>query len=237
MKVISLRLALPVAILAIVCSGVGHADGTDHRAYRASRHPHQQEGRRYREAPAGAQNLQAKIQYCYDCHGSSGRGYRGYFPMPRLAGQTTEYFENQLRAFVARSRENNIAVVMAKAHGLSPEMQTALAAHFTDLNPKPFGGAPRTLVATGKTIYEEGVPDANVPACSACHGPDAKGNGPIPRLAGQLYPYMTKELTNWSKERGQNPTAPDTSAIMSPIAHNLTRSQIEAVAAYLGYLE
>ena len=68
-------------------------------------------------------------------------------------------------------------------------------------------------------------------ACAACHGPDATGSGQIPRLAGQLYPYVIKELTNWSKERGQNPTKPDTSAIMSPVAHSLSKPQIEAVAA------
>ena len=123
------------------------------------------------------------------------------------------------------------------AHVLSPATRTALAKHFRDLNPKPFGSAPRELVATGKAIYEGGAPDANVPACSACHGPEAEGSGPVPRLAGQLYPYTVKELANWSKERGQNATAPDTSAVMAPIAHSLTKSQIEAVAAYLGYLE
>ena len=47
----------------------------------------------------------------------------------------------------------------------------------------------------------------------------------------------TKKLTNWDKERGQDPANPDTSAIMQPIAHSLTESQIAAVAAYLSYLE
>jgi cytochrome c553 len=42
---------------------------------------------------------------------------------------------------------------------------------------------------------------------------------------------------NWSKERGQDPANPDTSALMEPIAHSLTKDQIEAVAAYLSYLE
>ena len=71
-----------------------------------------------------------------------------------------------------------------------------------------------------------------------CHGPEAKGNGQFPRLAGQLYPYIIKVLTNWDKERGQGgPANPDTSAIMQPIAHNLTKSQIAAVAAYLSSLE
>ena len=152
--------------------------------------------------------------------------------MPRLAGQTNEYFENQLRAFIEGRRESHIALRMSKVHGLSPEMRTTLAAHFKDLNPKPFGGAPRELMGEGKKIFEEGIPDANVPACSACHGPEAKGSGTNPRLAGQLYPYTVKELVNWSTERQS-----DTSGIMQPIARSLTKSQTEALAAYLSYLE
>ena len=44
-------------------------------------------------------------------------------------------------------------------------------------------------------------------------------------------------MTNWDKERGQDKANPDNSAIMQPIAHNLTEAQIKAVAAYLSYLE
>jgi cytochrome c553 len=57
------------------------------------------------------------------------------------------------------------------ARVLSPEMLTALATHFRGLDPKPLGGGPKELVAVGKKIYEEGVPEANVAACSSCHGP------------------------------------------------------------------
>ena len=95
----------------------------------------------------------------------------------------------------------------------------------------------RELAASGKKIYEEGIPSANVPPCANCHGADAKGNGPFPRLAGQLDDYILIKLVNWSKERGQDPAKPDTSAIMEPIAHSLTESQIAPVAAYLSYLE
>jgi hypothetical protein len=28
-------------------------------------------------------------------------------------------------------------------------------------------------------------------------------------LAGQLYDYVVNKLTNWEKERGQNPASPD----------------------------
>jgi len=179
--------------------------------------------------------LQAKIEYCKTCHGLSGQGYRGATPMPRLAGQQPEYFENQLRAFIERRRENKF--MYGVSHVLSPATRTALAMHFKDLNPKPLGGAPREPVATGKKIYDEGVPAASIPACANCHGPEAKGNGAFPRLAGQLHDYISNKLVNWSKERGQDPKNPDTSAIMEPIAHNLTNAQIAAVAAYLSYLQ
>jgi cytochrome c553 len=115
-------------------------------------------------------------------------------------------------------------------------MITAIAASFKNLNPKPLGGAPKRLVAAGKNIFENGVPDANVAACAACHGPEATGHGEIPRLAGQLDSYVVMELTTWTHERGQNPANPDTSAIMKPVAHSLTRPQIEAVAAYVSSL-
>jgi cytochrome c553 len=55
-------------------------------------------------------------------------------------------------------------------------------------------------------------------------------------LAGQLYAYTVKELTNWSKERGQRSAKEDTSAVMTPIAHALSPAQVSAIAAYLSYL-
>jgi cytochrome c553 len=178
--------------------------------------------------------LEAKLEYCKTCHGLSGQGYLGYFPMPRLAGQQPEYIEAQLRAFIERRRTNPI--MFNVAHVLSPSMLTALATHFRGLNPKPFGGAPRGSIAAGKRIYEEGLPESNVPACSACHGTEGKGQNEIPRLAGQVYAYTVGQLTGWKTERGQG-SAVDTSAIMAPTAHNLTRSQVEAVAAYVSYLQ
>jgi cytochrome c553 len=186
-------------------------------------------------APVPKQELEAKIAYCKTCHGVSGQGFRGSFPMPRLAGQQPEYLENQLQAFIERRRTN--PVMFNVVHVLSPSMLTALSAHFKDLNPKPLGGAPKELVAAGKTIYEEGVPSAEVPPCATCHGPDAKGADAFPRLAGQLHDYVYRKLTNWEKERGQDKAKPDNSAIMQPIAHSLTEAQVKAVAAYLSYLE
>jgi cytochrome c553 len=214
-KVGILLLALPAAILMIVFSGAGRAGDIDRHAF-------------------SNYGLDGKIQYCTDCHGSSGRGYYGFFPMPRLAGQSTEYLVKQLQAFAERRRGNTIPIRMSKVHGLSPSTRRAVAAHFSHLNPGPFGRAPRELMATGKRIYEEGIPAANVPACSACHGAAAEGNGAeIPRLAGQLYGYTFKVLVNWGKER--DPSPGDPLNIMKTVTQNMTRSQSAAVAAYLSY--
>ncbi len=214
MKLIALPLALSPAVLVIAFSATG-ADSAD------------------RSVPVAG--FEAKMQYCQDCHGPSGQGYRGFYPIPRLAGQQIAYLENQLRAFVERRRPNNIMANVA--HVMSPAMIAALATHFRSLNPPPLGGAPKRAAATGQKIFEGGVPDANVAACAACHGPEATGKDQIPRLAGQLYPYLVKELTNWGKERGQVPSQPDTSFIMAPVAHSLTKPEIEAVAAYLSSLK
>jgi len=215
MQVFSPRLAL-AAILAIASSGPGHAGDTA-------------------ESNPSRATLQSKIEYCTYCHGASGQGYRAFYSMPRLAGQTPEYFENQLRAYAERRRKN--AIMYSVAHALRPGMRAALARHFANLKPAPLGHGPSELVAAGRRIFQEGLPDDNVPACAACHGLDAKGFGQNPRLAGQLNSYTQKALMNWSKERGHDAAAPDPAAIMQPVARSLNTSQTAAVAAYLSSLK
>jgi cytochrome c553 len=187
--------------------------------------------------PAGVagSEFQKKSAYCETCHGLSARGFVGTNPMPRLAGQQPTYIKNQLQAFIDRRRLN--PVMGNVAHVLSPAMVDALATHFKDLDPPPYGGAPKGMADAGAKIFHEGVPAADVPACDTCHGPDAHGMEQFPRLAGQLDGYVVNKLTNWSKERGQDPNNADNSQIMGPIAQKLTKEQIAAVAAYVSDLK
>jgi cytochrome c553 len=186
-------------------------------------------------APVASKDLQAKVHYCTTCHGVSGQGFRGFYPIPRLAGQQPDYIKNQLQAFTQKRRTNPI--MFSVAHVLTPEMLTELSQYFLKLDPKPLGGAPANLVADGKAIFHNGIASANIPACATCHGDKAEGNSQIPRLAGQVDEYVVAKLTNWDKERGQIKSEPDASAIMEPIAHGLTPAQIKAVAAYVSTLE
>jgi cytochrome c553 len=215
MKVVGFRLILPAAaVLAIVFSLAGGASGLDRgRAARVRVHP------------------EGKLGYCMDCHGMSGQGYHGYLIMPRLAGQTQEYLENQLRAFVEHRRGRGLFINMARVHGVGPELRDSLAAQFRSFNPRSFGGGPRNAAETGRRIFEEGIPESNIPACAACHGPEGQGEGPNARLAGQLFPYTVNTLKNWSRDR-----TGDSASIMAPIARSLSQSDIVAVAAYVSNL-
>jgi cytochrome c553 len=207
LRFVGLQLALPMAIVAVAFSTPSHA-GVSRRS------------------------VLAKVTYCKDCHGLSAQGFRGYYAIPRLAGQQPQYLKNQLRAFVEHNRPNPI--MSNVAHVLKPAMIDAIGSYFQRLNPAPLGGGPRRHVVEGRRIFQNGIPQANVAACAACHGPQATGRGEIPRLAGQVYWYVVKELTGWPKLRGQK--RPDTSIIMKPVAHSLTKSEIRAVAAYVSYL-
>jgi cbb3-type cytochrome c oxidase subunit III len=211
-----LRLILPAAMLAVVGAGGGRAHAAD---------------------DVSPQAVNAKLKYCEVCHGADARGFVGFYPIPRLAGQPVEYIENELKGFSERKRMNKQSpgatnVMFHVGHVLSPAMVKALAEKLHALNPKPVGGAPQEDVAQGREIFTKGILSAKVPPCEACHGAGGKGNQQFPRLAGQLYPYVVKQLTNWPHERTEA-----NSDIMGPIAHQLTEAQIKAVAAYVSSLQ
>ncbi len=217
MRRISIRLLLQTTVFATVAFAADGSDG-------ASR------------SPAAAGDVQAKIEYCMDCHGHQGQGYHGFLTMPRLAGQRSTYLENQLRAFLEGRRDRGLFINMTRVHGLNPAMRAALATRFQQLNPPALAGGPRTLAGIGEKIYQEGVPEANIPACSACHGPEGTGQGEIPRLAGQVFSYTVRTLSTWNKDRGAAVQGDSPAAVMTPIVHNLTNNQIAAIAAYVSNL-
>ena len=81
--------------------------------------------------------------------------------------------------------------------------------------------------AKGETLYTQGAPDRNVPACLSCHG--ANGNSAAaanPKLAGQHPEYVHKQLDNFKAKSRSNP-------IMSPLASALSDQEMRDVGAYL----
>jgi cytochrome c553 len=176
--------------------------------------------------------------YCMLCHGRGAHGFMGYRPVPQLAGQQAEYIQIQLQAFAERRRLRNLGYIRYdRVHNLSPDQRVALSEYMSKIPAIAHKGASEDMIAAGEKLFHAGAPENDVPACAVCHGPEAKGDGIFPRLAGQFRPYLMKTLANWDKERGLGPNGDDNSKIMSPIAKSMTPQQIKEVSAYLSSLK
>jgi cytochrome c553 len=118
----------------------------------------------------------------------------------------------------------------ATAH-LDPSTARHLAVYFSALRPEPAKDGDIKLAAEGKIIFENGVPNENIAACQACHGPEAQGVREIPRLGGLSYNYLKRRLEDWSQGR-------DTSGTPMPhVARSLSPNQISALASYMSFVE
>jgi cytochrome c553 len=173
---------------------------------------------------------------CTWCHGPS---LQGFSTAPRLAGQTAQYVENQLSRFRDHARNNPLSKLYmwgAAANHLSPSTARRLALYFSTLRAKPANDGSSPLAVRGRTIYQDGIPDANIPSCVACHGPRAQGAaaqraGQIPRLGGLSYYYLKRRLEQWGE--GYDATAPHP---MPEIARKLSVGEIDALASYLSFV-
>ena len=116
----------------------------------------------------------ALVRNCTWCHGGSAQGYT---PAPRLAGQRRIYIEQQLASFASRTRDAPFSkqYMWGAAANLRPWEAHALSVYFSNLLPRAADDGDRELVALGETIYQRGMPDANIAACVACHGPKGEG--------------------------------------------------------------
>jgi cytochrome c553 len=171
------------------------------------------------------------VRNCTWCHGGEAQGYT---PAPRLAGQRSQYLENQLVDFHAHTRDNPLSrqYMWGAAANLTPQAVRNLSMYFATLTPRAADDGDRELVATGRTIYQEGMPDDNIVACVVCHGPNAQGVGQIPRLGGLAYTYLKRRLEQWALgyHAAAGPPMPD-------ISSRLSAQQIKAIASYLSFIQ
>lgn len=176
-------------------------------------------------ATSGA--TQKALQNCAICHGMDGNNTSPNFP--RLAAQQASYMEEQLKAFRNKTRADADAqdYMWGWAAPLSDETIKELAAYFAAQKPVSGKAGNPELTAKGKHIYEDGVATRNILACATCHGPNAEGAAPFPRLAGQHAAYLKKQLKVFYT--GQRPAA----VAMHAIVAALTPDDIEAIAVFL----
>jgi cytochrome c553 len=173
----------------------------------------------------------AGVRNCTWCHGTSAQGYA---TAPRLAGQRSRYIEKQLLAFKEHARDNPLSrqYMWGAAAALSERKARDLADYFSTLPPKAANDGHRELVAAGRTIYDLGVPEANIASCMVCHGPNAEGVGRIPRLGGLAYVYLKKRLAQWGEGYHAAAEWP-----MPQVARKLPPDVIDSLASFLSFVK
>jgi cytochrome c553 len=88
---------------------------------------------------------------------------------------------------------------------------------------------PKGAIARGKRLVESG---AGAFPCAACHGPDYKGNGNVPALAGRSPAQITRQLFDFKAGTRNGEGA----AMMKPEVANMTDAMRIDIAAYLASL-
>jgi cytochrome c553 len=112
---------------------------------------------------------------------------------------------------------------------LSDDQIAGLAAYYSKQVARraPTATLDENQMAKGKMIFDNGLPEEAVIACSACHGPTGLGIAAFPRLANQHADYLIKQLDIFQNTQGR-PGTP-----METVVHPLTGPEKAAVAAYL----
>lgn len=171
------------------------------------------------------------VRNCTWCHGTSGQGY---MVAPRLAGQQPAYLLKQIKDLREHTRDNPFSrqYMWGAVAELDPLAARDLAAYFASIRPKPADDGDSSLAAAGRTIYMEGIPEANIAACYACHGPDGVGVRDIPRLGGLAYFYLKARLKQWGQGYHSGAGTP-----MPVVARQLGPKEIEALASYLSFVK
>jgi cytochrome c553 len=166
------------------------------------------------------------------CHGENGEGVQenGF---PYLAGMNAAYIAKQLKDLQGRSKISDVMNPIAKGLTiLDIESVSAYYASLPVINKVEKSSSPEKLEA-GRLMVERGLWNKGVPACYACHGPNAVGVGEsFPPLINQGKIFIMKELHAWQKGTRNN----DPAMLMKTIAKKLSQKEIEAVAEYLSSL-
>ncbi len=158
-------------------------------------------------------------EVCMPCHGADGNSMNQLYP--GLAGQPAAYLSGQLQAFASGERAN--PTMSSLAINLSPTEIDQLSAFYAAQ-----AAAPNTTFKPDPQQRELGEQLARVGNCVACHGAELQGQGTFPRLAGQGYDYLVKQLQDFKSGARKDGTG-----VMTPIVVPLSEQDIVNLAIYL----
>ncbi len=162
-----------------------------------------------------------KAAVCIDCHGP--RGNPGLPGMPVLAGQTARYLYLQLRDFQQGRRHNE--QMSPVATGLTREEMRALSSYFAAQKPvTPVFQPDPARARLGKARADEAL-------CNLCHLGGFAGQNEIPRVVGQPFDYIVKQLRDFKARQRTNDAGN-----MGSVAATLSDDDIINIAHYIAGL-
>lgn len=170
-----------------------------------------------------------KSTTCAQCHGSDGNSSDP--SLPSLAGQNTAYLIQQMNSFLKGDRKHPILKPFTEK--TSDAQIEILATYYSNLEAKNadleqthitssglFTNSFMQLIKLGESCYS---------SCSGCHGMEAEGITPYPRLADQQSGYLKQQLTHFKTGARDN-------MIMHMMTVNLSDEDINALVVYLSTL-
>ncbi len=160
----------------------------------------------------------AKAAVCGACHGDGGRSTIPVNPV--LAGQTSRYLYLQLRDFQEGRRSDPQMSPMVK--DLSRDELRELSDWFAQQKPP----IQNFKVDAGKAARGKLKSDETL--CTMCHLGGFLGQNEIPRVAGQNYEYIVKQLADFKARRRTNDAGN-----MTSVSSTLNDADIENLAHYL----
>ena len=171
--------------------------------------------------PAVGTGVADKAAVCATCHGTNGNSATPQYPV--LAQQNARYLYLQLKDFKEGRRHD--AQMDPMAASLERDDMLALADFFSKQKAAPTGfKADAAKVALGKKKTDEVL-------CPMCHLGEFAGQNEIPRVAGQQYAYVKKQLADFKAKRRTNDAGN-----MTSVAGTLSDDDIENLAQYIANL-
>ena len=174
---------------------------------------------------ASAQSVEAgqkKAEVCAPCHGADGNSPNAQFPI--LAGQTARYLYLQLRDI--KEGRRTIEQMQPIVPNLTREDMLDLAAYFAAQKKR------YTDFKADPAKSERGLKKAQETLCTMCHLGGFMGQNEIPRVAGQYYEYIVKQLQDFKAGRRTNDAGN-----MSAVSKTLSEQDIEDLGNYLAGLD
>jgi cytochrome c553 len=168
-----------------------------------------------------AQNVEAgskKAEVCIACHGPNGNSAVPQFPI--LAGQTARYVYLQLKDFKEGRRKDPAMEPIVKE--LTREDMFDLAAFFAAQRQRP----PEFKVDEARAA--RGKAKADEVLCTMCHLGGFRGQNEIPRVSGQHFDYIVKQLRDFKTYRRTNDAGN-----MASVSKTLSDEDIIDLAHYL----